>query len=112
MVGLPLCLSEYVSSSAVFPVPGPAESAAIGAILIPPAMYAQGYSRGYSAALIAAAGSTAIIVPPSIKDILKAGLRSGLPFHFLGKPAYSRLLLVFELQFRILIDTLLESQAY
>lgn len=48
---------------------GPADSAAIGAILIP-AMAAQGYSRGYSAALIAAAGSTAIIVPPSIALII------------------------------------------
>ncbi len=48
---------------------GPADSAAIGAILIP-AMCAQGYSRGYSAALIAAAGSTAIIVPPSIALII------------------------------------------
>lgn len=48
---------------------GPADAAAIGAILIP-AMYAQGYSRGYSAALIAAAGSTAIIVPPSIALIV------------------------------------------
>jgi tripartite ATP-independent transporter DctM subunit len=33
-------------------------------------MYAQGYGRGYSAALIAAAGSTAIIVPPSIALII------------------------------------------
>lgn len=48
---------------------GPADSAAIGAILIP-AMFAQGYSKGYSAALIAAAGSTAIIVPPSIALII------------------------------------------
>ncbi len=48
---------------------GPADAAAIGAILIP-AMAAQGYSRGYSAALIAAAGSTAIIVPPSIALII------------------------------------------
>lgn len=48
---------------------GPADSAAIGAILIP-AMFAQGYSRSYSAALIAAAGSTAIIVPPSIALII------------------------------------------
>jgi C4-dicarboxylate transporter DctM subunit len=48
---------------------GPADSAAIGAILIP-AMFAQGYSRGYSAALIASAGSTAIIVPPSIALII------------------------------------------
>ena len=48
---------------------GPADAAAIGAILIP-AMYAQGYGKGYSAALIAAAGSTAIIVPPSIALII------------------------------------------
>lgn len=48
---------------------GPADAAAIGAILIP-AMYAQGYSKGYSAALVAAAGSTAIIVPPSIALIV------------------------------------------
>lgn len=48
---------------------GPADSAAIGAILIP-AMFAQGYSKGYSSALIAAAGSTAIIVPPSIALII------------------------------------------
>ncbi len=48
---------------------GPADAAAIGAILIP-AMYAQGYGKGYSAALIAAAGSTAIIVPPSIALIV------------------------------------------
>ncbi len=54
---------------------GPADSAAIGAILIP-AMYAQGYSRGYSAALIAAAGSTAIIVPPSIALIIYGAITS------------------------------------
>lgn len=48
---------------------GPADAAAIGAILIP-AMYAQGYSKSYSAALIASAGSTAIIVPPSIALIV------------------------------------------
>lgn len=35
-----------------------------------PRCYAQGYSRGYSAALIAAAGSTAIIVPPGIALII------------------------------------------
>lgn len=48
---------------------GPADAAAIGAILIP-AMYAQGYKKSYSAALIASAGSTAIIVPPSIALIV------------------------------------------
>jgi len=54
---------------------GPADAAAIGAVLIP-AMYAQGYSRGYSAALIAAAGSTAIIVPPSIALIIYGAITS------------------------------------
>lgn len=52
---------------------GPADAAAIGAILIP-AMIAEGYGRGFSAALIAAAGSTAIIVPPSIGLILYGSL--------------------------------------
>jgi len=48
---------------------GPADAAAIGAILIP-AMAREGYDRPFSAALIAAGGSTAIIVPPSIALIL------------------------------------------
>jgi len=48
---------------------GPADAAAIGAILIP-AMAREGYDRGFSSALIAAGGSTAIIVPPSIALIL------------------------------------------
>lgn len=48
---------------------GPADAAAIGAVLIP-AMFAQGYGKAYSAALVAAAGSTAIIVPPSIALIV------------------------------------------
>lgn len=48
---------------------GPADAAAIGAILIP-AMGREGYDRSFSSALIAAGGSTAIIVPPSIALIL------------------------------------------
>ncbi|GAB4361867.1 MAG: TRAP transporter large permease [Deltaproteobacteria bacterium] len=48
---------------------GPADAAAIGAILIP-TMAREGYDRAFSAALIAAGGSTAIIVPPSIALIL------------------------------------------
>jgi len=48
---------------------GPADAAAIGAILIP-AMGREGYDRPFSSALIAAGGSTAIIVPPSIALIL------------------------------------------
>jgi C4-dicarboxylate transporter DctM subunit len=48
---------------------GPADAAAIGAILIP-AMGREGYDQSFSSALIAAGGSTAIIVPPSIALIL------------------------------------------
>jgi len=48
---------------------GPADAAAIGAILIP-AMIAENYSGGFAAGLIAAGGSTAIIVPPSIALII------------------------------------------
>ncbi|SCY81293.1 TRAP transporter large permease [Desulfoluna spongiiphila] len=52
---------------------GPADAAAIGAILIP-AMIRDGYDRGFVAALIAGAGSTAIIVPVSIALIIYGAL--------------------------------------
>ena len=52
---------------------GPADAAAIGAILIP-AMISEGYSRGFTAALIAAGGSTAIVVPVSIALIIYGAL--------------------------------------
>lgn len=52
---------------------GPADAAAIGAILIP-AMIRDGYDRGFVAALIAGAGSTAIIVPVSIALIIYGSL--------------------------------------
>ncbi len=48
---------------------GPADAAALGAVLIP-AMAAKGYDKPFAAALIAAAGSTAIIIPPSIGLII------------------------------------------
>ncbi|MBI4777217.1 MAG: TRAP transporter large permease [Deltaproteobacteria bacterium] len=48
---------------------GPADAAAMGAVLIP-AMTALGYDRAFTAGLIAAAGSTAIIIPPSIALIV------------------------------------------
>ncbi len=48
---------------------GPADAAAMGAVLIP-AMARKNYDRDFGAALIAAAGSTAIVVPPSIAFIL------------------------------------------
>lgn len=48
---------------------GPADSAAVGAIMIP-AMTRAGYPREFSASLIAAGGSTAIIIPPSVAFIV------------------------------------------
>jgi tripartite ATP-independent transporter DctM subunit len=48
---------------------GPADAAAVGAIMIP-AMTRAGYPREFSASLIAAGGSTAIVIPPSIAFIV------------------------------------------
>ncbi|MEW5864367.1 MAG: TRAP transporter large permease [Pseudomonadota bacterium] len=48
---------------------GPADAAAVGAIMIP-AMTRAGYPRQFSASLIAAGGSTAIVIPPSIALII------------------------------------------
>lgn len=48
---------------------GPADAAAMGAVLIP-AMARKNYRKDFAAALIAAGGSTAIVVPPSIAFIL------------------------------------------
>lgn len=48
---------------------GPADAAAVGAILIP-AMTRAGYPKAFSASLIAAGGSTAIVIPPSIALII------------------------------------------
>lgn len=48
---------------------GPADAAAMGAVLIP-AMTARGYDKAFTAGLVASAGSTAIIVPPSIALII------------------------------------------
>jgi tripartite ATP-independent transporter DctM subunit len=48
---------------------GPADSAAVGAIMIP-AMTRAGYPREFTASLIAAGGSTAIVIPPSIALIV------------------------------------------
>ncbi len=48
---------------------GPADTAALGTVLIP-AMVAKGYDKGFSSALIASGGSIAIIIPPSIAFIL------------------------------------------
>ncbi|WP_340002338.1 TRAP transporter large permease [Oceanobacillus sp. FSL K6-0127] len=48
---------------------GPATVAAVGGIMIP-AMVAEGYDKKFSTALIAAAGSLGIILPPSIPMVL------------------------------------------
>ena len=48
---------------------GPADTAALGVILFP-AMIAMTYDKGYTAALIAASGALAIVIPPSIAFIL------------------------------------------
>ena len=48
---------------------GPADTAALGVILYP-AMVAMTYDKGYTSALIAATGSLAIVIPPSIAFII------------------------------------------
>jgi C4-dicarboxylate transporter DctM subunit len=63
--GLGICV---VASSMIFGgISGSAiaDSAAIGSIMIP-AMVRRGYTKAFSAALVAAAGTIGIIVPPSI----------------------------------------------
>ncbi len=48
---------------------GPAASSAVGAVMIPQMLKA-GYPRGYSAAVVAAGGSTDILIPPSIAFVI------------------------------------------
>jgi C4-dicarboxylate transporter, DctM subunit len=48
---------------------GPADTAALGTILYP-SMITMGYNKGYTSALIAATGSLAIVIPPSIAFII------------------------------------------
>jgi C4-dicarboxylate transporter, DctM subunit len=48
---------------------GPADAAAVGAVMIP-SMLRAGYPKPFSTALIAAAGSTDILIPPSIALII------------------------------------------
>lgn len=52
-----------------------AETAAVGSVLIP-AMEKKGYKKSYSAALIAAAGSTGPIIPPSILMVVYGSIAS------------------------------------
>ena len=48
---------------------GPADAAAVGAIMIP-SMLKAGYPKPFSASVIAAGGATAILIPPSIALII------------------------------------------
>ncbi len=48
---------------------GPADSAAVGAVMLP-SMVKAGYPRPFTAAVIAAAGSTGILIPPSIAFVI------------------------------------------
>jgi C4-dicarboxylate transporter DctM subunit len=50
---------------------GPATVAAVGAILLP-AMYREGYPKGFSIGLVASAGCMGIIIPPSIPMVIYA----------------------------------------
>jgi C4-dicarboxylate transporter DctM subunit len=55
---------------------GPADSAAVGAVMLP-SMVKAGYPRPFIASVIAAAGSTDILIPPSIAFILYSILVPG-----------------------------------
>ncbi|HEX6980920.1 MAG TPA: TRAP transporter large permease [Alphaproteobacteria bacterium] len=55
---------------------GPADAAAVAMVMIP-SMVKQGYPKAFSASLIAAAGSTAILIPPSIAFIVYGVLVPG-----------------------------------
>ena len=55
---------------------GPADAAAVATVMIP-AMHKAGYPRPFSAAVIAAGASTAILIPPSIALIVYAVLVPG-----------------------------------
>lgn len=55
---------------------GPADAAAVAMVLVP-SMFTQGYPKAFSASLIAAAGATAILIPPSIAFIIYSVLVPG-----------------------------------
>ena len=48
---------------------GPADTAAIGAVMIP-AMVRRGYAVGFAAALVAAAATTDVLIPPSVAFVV------------------------------------------
>lgn len=64
---------------------GAADAAAVAAVMLP-SMVKQGYPRPYCAGLIGAAGSTAVLIPPSIPLIVYSVLVPGVsvPALFIG----------------------------
>lgn len=64
---------------------GPADAAAVAMVMIP-GMLRQGYPKEFSATLIAAAGSTAILIPPSVALIVYSVLvpAASVPALFAG----------------------------
>ncbi|HCX34593.1 MAG TPA: C4-dicarboxylate ABC transporter [Rhodocyclaceae bacterium] len=64
---------------------GPADAAAVAMVMIP-GMVKQGYPAAFSAGLIAAAGSSAILIPPSIAFIVYSVLvpQASVPALFAG----------------------------
>lgn len=64
---------------------GPADAAAVAAVMLP-SMRKAGYPPAFSASLIAAAGATAILIPPSVAFILYSVLvpQASVPALFAG----------------------------
>jgi tripartite ATP-independent transporter DctM subunit len=64
---------------------GPADAAAVAMVMVP-SMFRQGYPKAFSATLIAAAGSTAILIPPSVALIVYSVLvpSASVPALFAG----------------------------
>lgn len=64
---------------------GPADSAAVGAVMLP-SMIKAGYPKPFTAGVIAAAGSTGILIPPSIAFVIYSLLvpQASVPALFAG----------------------------
>ena len=64
---------------------GPADSAAVGAVMLP-SMLKAGYPRAFTASIIGAAGATGILIPPSIAFVIYSLLvpQASVPALFAG----------------------------
>lgn len=64
---------------------GPADSAAVGAVMLP-SMLKAGYPRPFTASIVAAAGATGILIPPSIAFVIYSLLvpQASVPALFAG----------------------------